>query len=161
MAFRIRYLELDESSFSGNTHVSVRWVWKIHFLKCAPYLPGDNELKVPLGLVFFFFTVFLARIHRWLDGGVLHNWQASPWANNDQVPLLWCHNEHIGISNYRLNCLFRADQTKHKGPVTWKMFRFDDVIMSCDTIQLARSIQSRISGSSFEPCLMYRLLLRN
>ena len=68
----------------------------------------------------------------------------------------WRHNERDGVSNYRrldylLNCLFRRGSKKtpkpcvtgfvrgihrwpvnspHKGPVTRKMFLFDDVIMS-------------------------------
>ena len=67
----------------------------------------------------------------------------------------WHHNECDGISNhqlhnYLLNCLFRCRSKKtsssaslafmrgiyqwpvnslHKGPVTWKRFPFDDVIM--------------------------------
>ena len=70
--------------------------------------------------------------------------------------LQWCHNEPDGVSNHRrLDCLLNhlsgADQRKyqgsaslafvmgihrwpvdspHKGPVTWKMFPFDDVIIS-------------------------------
>ena len=69
--------------------------------------------------------------------------------------LQWRHNEHHGVSNHRrleclLNLLSGADQRKyessaslafmgeihrrpvnspHKGPVTWKMFPFDGVIM--------------------------------
>ena len=72
------------------------------------------------------------------------------------VSLQWRHNEHDGVSNYRshdclLNSLFRRWSKKtpkfratglcdgnspvtvnspHKGPVTRKMFPFDDVIMS-------------------------------
>ena len=71
------------------------------------------------------------------------------------MSLQWCHNEHNGISNhqppnYLLNRLFRQKSKKpqslaslvfvrgihrwpvnspHKGPVTRKMFPFDDVIM--------------------------------
>ena len=69
--------------------------------------------------------------------------------------LHWCHNDHDGVSNHQphgclLSCLFRRRSKKtsklrvtglcegnspapvnspHKGPVTRKMFPFDDVIM--------------------------------
>ena len=66
--------------------------------------------------------------------------------------LQWRHNEHDGASNHRrfdsiLNRLFRRRTKKtskggggggvhrwpvnspHKGPVTWELFTFDDVIM--------------------------------
>ena len=72
-----------------------------------------------------------------------------------QISLQWRHNEQDGVSNhhrldYLLNRLFRSRSKKtsklrvtglcvgnspgpvnspHKGPVTWKMFPFDDVIM--------------------------------
>ena len=62
----------------------------------------------------------------------------------------WRHNERDGVSNHRrldcvLNRFFRRRSTKTtkrrttglcegnshtKGPVTWKMFQFDDVIMA-------------------------------
>ena len=64
-----------------------------------------------------------------------------------QVSLQWCHNEHHGVSNHQprnclLNRLFRHRWKKtskhlcggipvnspHKGPVTRKIFLFDDVI---------------------------------
>ena len=70
-------------------------------------------------------------------------------------PLHWCHNNHDGVSNHQpdgclLNRLFRRRSKKtsklrvtglcvgnspgpvnspHNGPVTWKMFPFDDVTM--------------------------------
>ena len=67
--------------------------------------------------------------------------------------LQWHHNERDGVWNHqRLDCLlnrlfrrrsrnikvprhwpfwreFTGDRSPHKGPVTWKMFPFDDVIM--------------------------------
>ena len=72
-----------------------------------------------------------------------------------RLPLHWRHNEHYGVSNHQphsclLNRLFRRRSKKtskfrvtglcvgnspgqvnspHKGPVTRKMFPFDDVIM--------------------------------
>ena len=76
----------------------------------------------------------------------------NPWC-----PLQWRHKERDGVSNHKLpdcllNCLFRRRSKKtpklrvpglcagnspvtgefsaHKGPVTRKMFPFDDVIMS-------------------------------
>ena len=71
------------------------------------------------------------------------------------APIQWRHNDHDSVSNHQpggslLNCLFRRRWKKtsklrftgfcagnspgpvnspHKGPVTWKMFPFDDVIM--------------------------------
>ena len=71
------------------------------------------------------------------------------------IALQWCHNDHDGVSNHQphgclLNCLFRRRSKEtsklratglcvgnspgpvnspHKGPVTRKMFPFDDVIM--------------------------------
>ena len=71
------------------------------------------------------------------------------------TPLQWRHNDHDSVSNYQphgclLNCLFRRKSEKtsklrvtglcvgnspgpvnspHKGPVTWKMFPFDDFIL--------------------------------
>ena len=71
--------------------------------------------------------------------------------------LHWRHNDHDGVSNHEphgclLSCLFRRRSKKtsklrvtglcvgnspgpvnspHKGPVTRKMFPFDDVIMDC------------------------------
>ena len=80
--------------------------------------------------------------------------------------LQWCHNEHNGVSNNRnLDCLpnyllrRRSNKTRkkqesstllafvweihrwpvdspHKGPVTWKWFPFDDVIIGSDWLYL-------------------------
>ena len=76
----------------------------------------------------------------------------------DYVPLHWCHNDHGGVSNHQprgclLDHLFRRRWKKtsklrvtglcagnspgpvnspHKGPVMWKMFQFDDIIMAAD-----------------------------
>ena len=76
------------------------------------------------------------------------------------VTLHWRHNDHDGVSNHQphdclLNRLFRRRSKKtsklrvtglcvgnspgpvnspHKGPVTRKMFPFDDVIMKCDDV---------------------------
>ena len=69
------------------------------------------------------------------------------------IKLQWRHNEHYGISNYwhlnyLLSCLFRCTSKKtsklhitglcegnpHKGPIMWKMFPFDDVIMKKDIL---------------------------
>ena len=71
----------------------------------------------------------------------------------NKMPLLWRHNEHDGVSNHQpydclLNRLFRQRKhqssaplafvwaihrwpvnSPHKGPITRKMFPFDDVIM--------------------------------
>ena len=77
------------------------------------------------------------------------------WSNPDKYTLEWRHNDHDGVSNHQphgclLNRLFRRRSKKtsklrvtglcagnspgpvnspHKGPVTRKMFPFDDVIM--------------------------------
>ena len=77
-------------------------------------------------------------------------------SNRVAVTLHWCHNDHDGVSNHQphgcwLNRLFRHRSKKtsefrvtglcvgnspglvnspHKGPVTRKMFPFDDVIMT-------------------------------
>ena len=85
------------------------------------------------------------------------------WRNHDNIhstSLRWRHNDHDGVANhqphgYLLNRLFRRRSKKtskfrvtglcvgnspgpvnspHKGPVTRKMFPFDDVIMMRDTL---------------------------
>ena len=84
--------------------------------------------------------------------------QASAWY---RVALQWRHNDHDGVSNHQtrgclLNRLFRRRSKKtsklritglcagnspgpvnspHKGPVTRKMFPFDDVIMGTASCQ--------------------------
>ena len=65
------------------------------------------------------------------------------------IPLQWCHNEHIGILITSLMIVYWTIYSRHsskktsklhvtglwpvnslhKGPVTWKMFPYDDVIM--------------------------------
>ena len=102
------------------------------------------------------------------------------------IPMLalhWRHNEHDGVSNHQphgclLNRLFRRRSKKtsklcvtglcvgnspgpvnspHKGPVTRKMFPFDDVIMWEDGIV----VLSRTPGSCLrfvDPFLLIRLL---
>ena len=88
------------------------------------------------------------------------------WRQISLTSLQWLHNERDGVSNYRrhdclLKRLFRRRSKKtskfrvtgicegnspvnspHKGPVTRKMFPFDDVIMnveSCNGMTLNRS----------------------
>ena len=106
------------------------------------------------------------------------------------VSLQWRHNDHDGVSNHQphgclLNCLFRRRSKKtsklrvtglcvgnspgtvnspHKGPVTRKMFPFDDVIMfsqwQCNVIETLYCdvtwAQMRGSGTvtSFGPALV-------
>ena len=79
----------------------------------------------------------------------------TDWTYGAEVALRWRHNDHAGVSNHQphgclLNCLFRRRSNKtsklrvtglcagnspgpmnspHKGPVTQKIFPFDDVIM--------------------------------
>ena len=81
---------------------------------------------------------------------------AFTWCTNHFIPLHWRHNDHGEVSNHQphgclLNRLFRRRSKKtsnlhvtgicagnspgavnspHKGPVTRKMFPFDDVIMT-------------------------------
>ena len=81
------------------------------------------------------------------------------------TPLRWRHNDHDGVSNHQpyhclLNRLFRRKSKKtsklrvtglcvgnspgpvnspHKGPVTWKMFPFDDVIMRDTLLKISES----------------------
>ena len=99
----------------------------------------------------------------------VHNWwdiiYAVVWSQFLQTPLQWRHNDHDGVSNHQphcclLNCLFRRGSKKtsklrvtglcvgnslgpvnspNKGPVTLKMFPFDDVIMTSQ-----KTISSRI-----------------
>ena len=80
--------------------------------------------------------------------------------------LRWCHNGQDGISNHQprhclLNCLFgcrskkhqssvslafargihrRPVNSRHKWPVTWKMFPFDDVIMVIMSVMASQII---------------------
>ena len=82
-------------------------------------------------------------------------WGYCVYQGKEGVSLHWCHNDHGGVSNHQphgclLNRLFRRRSKKtsklrvtglcagnalgqvnspHKGPVTRKMFPFDDVIM--------------------------------
>ena len=82
--------------------------------------------------------------------------------------LHWRHNDHDGVSNHQphdclLNRLFRRRSKKtsklrvtglcmgkspgpvnspHKGPVTWKMFPFDDVIMTNGSIGISERQQT-------------------
>ena len=57
------------------------------------------------------------------------------WIQDASYTLQWRHNERDGVSNHRhldclLNRLFRGESTGDKGPVTWTMFPFDDVVMN-------------------------------
>ena len=91
--------------------------------------------------------------------------------------LLWRHNEHDSVSNHQprsclLNRLFRRRSKKtsklrvtglcvgnspgpvnspHKGPVTRKMFPFDDVIMISEVILLNESPAEQ-SAAWYRPC---------
>ena len=85
------------------------------------------------------------------------------------APLRWRHNDHAGVSNHQphgclLNRLFRHRSNKtsklcvtglwagnspgpvnspHKGPVTRKMFPFDDVIMTLKLMMVADEMPSK------------------
>ena len=94
-----------------------------------------------------------------------------------ELPLQWRHNEHDGVANYRrlyclLNRLFRCRSKKHqssaslacvrgihrwpvtsphKGPVTQKMFPFDDVTM--------RQIDARKSATATQIIPSHRVTM--
>ena len=91
-------------------------------------------------------------INNWYCSKISHNFEIVTWPSRT---LHWRHNDQDGVSNHQprvclLNCLFRRRSKKtsklrvtglcvgnspgpvnspHKGPVTRKMFSFDDVIM--------------------------------
>ena len=97
-----------------------------------------------------------ALTQRWLNGWIIHPMAVIVYPCPDpDVALWWRHNDHDSVSNHQpheclLNRLFRRRSKKtsklrvtglcvgispgpvnspHKGPVTRKMFPFDDVIM--------------------------------
>ena len=100
-------------------------------------------------------------LHRWRHWLVYPAWSV-PCLLRLSITLHWRHNDHDGVSNHQphgclLNRLFRRRSKKtsklrvtglcvgnspgpvnspHKGPVTRKMFPFDDVIMSSYGIDL-------------------------
>ena len=95
-------------------------------------------------------------------------WRIHPWRGRRDT-LYWRHNDHDGVSNYQphgclLNRLFRRRSKKtsklrvtglcagnspgpanspYKGPVTRKMFPFDDVIMMGVFIQTVSGSKQR------------------
>ena len=97
---------------------------------------------------------------------------------NEIAALHWRHNDHDGVSNHQphgclLNCLFRRRSKKtsklrvtglcvgnspgpvnspHKGPVTRKMFPFDDVIMgtNAEYSMLLMGLDSLSGKSSYQ-----------
>ena len=114
-----------------------------------------------VSLVFhFLFSFTKTLVVYWIPGLYL----ASVRRVSLQFTLHWRHNDHDGVSNHQphgclLNRLFRRRSKKtsrlrvtglcvgnspgpvnspHKGPVTRKMFPFDDVIMSCGDTQWLR-----------------------
>ena len=111
---------------------------------------------------------------------------AHPWPDAYDVvvfdTLHWRHNDHDGISNHQLhgcllNRLFRCRSKKtsklrvtglcvgnslgpvnspHKGPVTQKMFSFDDVIMILQPLmQLRNTSQIGWSSNATETCSVF------
>ena len=114
---------------------------------------GNNQTKMSS-----FWRNFHRRLHRklskWWQCSDKNTKTSSKW--HIRLTLRWRHNEHDGVSNHQprgclLNRLFRRRSKKttklrvtglcvgnspgpvnspHKGPVTRKMFPFDDVIMS-------------------------------
>ena len=99
--------------------------------------------------IFTIFTIYCRNLPGF--GTRSHGWPC----HHTQMALHWCHNDHDGISNHQphsclLSRLFRRRSKKtsklrvtglcggnspgpvnspHKGPVTGKMFPFDDIIM--------------------------------
>ena len=104
-------------------------------------------------------------------------WAISKQNADHRLALQWRHNERHGISNHRcleclLNGLFRRTSKKtsnssglcgeihrspvdfpHKGPVTRKMFPFDDVIMvlKCQYIHVHETVRNYIYINNVEP----------
>ena len=104
-------------------------------------------------------------------------------AKNPLWPLRWRHNEHDGVSNHqRFDCLldrlFRPRSKKtsssaslafvrgihrwpvnspHKGPVTRKMFPFDDVMMANN--KFGQHPESRVPGLFSMPNSIFGLVL--
>ena len=109
----------------------------------------------------------------------------QPRAVSQEVPLRWRHNDHDGGSNHHphgclLNRLFRRKSKKtsklrvtglcvgnspgpvnspHKGPVTRKMFPFDDVIMNlvrnmCSEITLFKLLPHLVGVDGLSKCFM-------
>ena len=90
---------------------------------------------------FLFIYLFILFFFFW--GGGLRLPLNPPLISTLCRTLQWRHNELDGVSNHRrLDCLLkrlfwrRSKKTSklrvtcpHKGPVTWKMFPFDDAIM--------------------------------
>ena len=99
-----------------------------------------------------------AGINPWITGkhnNIVFDLACRPWFAWKPFALQWRHNEHNGVSSHQphdclLNRLFRQRKhqssaslafvrgihrwplkSPHKGPVTRKMFLFDDVIMNC------------------------------
>ena len=105
-----------------------------------------------------------------------------PWPIHDDRTLHWRHNDHDGVSNHQphdclLNPLFRRRSKKisklrvtglcvgnspgpvnspHKGPVTRKMFPFDDVIMNWEL--LYRKPTSRVGTSNYTPQYLWDVI---
>ena len=109
--------------------------WEIHVVLSSPNLTRSHTGSVPFDTLVLSFGIFCHT--RW------------------KIPFQWRHNDHDSVSNHQphgclLNRLFRRRSMKtsklrvtglwvgnspgpvnspHKGPVTRKMFPFDDVIM--------------------------------
>ena len=98
------------------------------------------------------------------------------WRHKPISSLHWCHNDHDGVSSHQphgclLNRLFRRRSKKtsklrvtglcegnspgpvnspHKGPVTRKMFPFDDVIMWTNAKSSLASFSTFIFGQFYK-----------
>ena len=106
----------------------------------------------------------------------------SQWRSWLPATLQWRHNDHDGVSNHHphgclLNRLFRRTSKKtsklrvtglcvgkspgpvnspHKGPITRKMFPFDDVISQSVRATIQSPITARVKSVS--PCLHPRIM---
>ena len=121
----------------------------LYWARNTLFKPRRNEQKIAVDMCWCIFWNDISRMI--LSLLTEHLFVAS---------LHWCHNDHDGVSNHQphhclLNRLFRRISKKtsklrvtglcvgnspgpvnspHKGPVTRKIFPFDDVIMICEIL---------------------------
>ena len=124
--------------------------------------------------------------HRWpLDSPHKRSVMRKMFSFDDVITLRWRHNDHAGVSNHQphgclLNRLFRHRSKKtsklrvtglcagnspgpvnypHTGPVTRKMFPFDDVIMMLDE-NILMCYYLRIHNHLWRACAMQKSIYR-
>ena len=110
-----------------------------------------------------------SHIHIWFRNHMKGQWSLEylPYrSQNTPIPLHWRHNDHDGVSNHQPHgCLLsRSKKTSklrvtglcvwdspgpvnspHKGPVTLKMFPFDDVIMPTAKTNVKQTWNDRVA----------------